>query len=356
MSRVSLFFLMLILGIVIQTHSTILAYLLYSFALLLIAHDLYTLVLFTMYSGCPLEEIKCLKRLCYNASKRHSCAYLGLRVIDCKHGCYDLDEKEFWLRSLSFFTTAFTSGGEFLIFIKGGEMYIVTKVCIEFAEKTHQALLSLHESLLRGLELLGCKAELLEGLEVKSLLRPDMLIERKADARRYLPVLVFTFIATRIFPPLIVVLLLELVALTARRQPIYHAKLEKGAKIYGLKNTTVTFAYPTLSEIFTRARVFYATARSIDLLAFKIKPATWEASLRLDSHAYKVYELGTALDKLSMLHESQKYFFASRRRWERREPVFLASGLLLARKETRELLERMGIHFTPNLLALKTLE
>jgi hypothetical protein len=44
-----------------------------------------------------------------------------------------------------------------------------------------------------------------------------------------------------------------------------------------------------------------------------------EIEQEIDSKAYRSYEVGTALDKLSIIHASAKFFAASRRRWERRE-------------------------------------
>lgn len=349
--------LLIVVSLIVQSYSTLLSYFLYVLAIILLSRDIYPFLVFLMFSGCPLRRIRCLAKICYWGSSKEKCVYFGYRIVDCKHGCYDLSEKEFWLRSLSFFNTAFLMGGEYIIFITKGDFYIILKKCDKSKVKIEEELLSLREAFLRGVELAGCKVQALDGISLESLLRPKWLVEVKVSNTRYVAVILLTLVGIWFFPPLLVFLPIELWILSLRKEPVYKLNIkEKGIKIYGLNKSTVTYTYPTLREVFTRARVIYSIVSTVEMLAIRLRPAPWEIASSIDFQAYRVYEIGTALDKLSMLHESQKYFFAARRRWERGEPVFLASGLLLASNETRELLERMGLHFGPDLLALKTLE
>ncbi|AKG38912.1 hypothetical protein MA03_06150 [Infirmifilum uzonense] len=357
MGRAIIFLMFLIAGFFTRAYSIELSLILLGLSIVVISREIYPYIVHMMHGGLPLNHLECLRKICFSYSGNKPCVYLGFQVLDCRHGCYDLNEKDFWLSSLSFFSTAFTAGGEYIFITVKGEMFIVLKVCEYEGKRIKDELKSMREAFLRGFELLGCSYRVLAGSELKGLLRPPELIEVKTNPVRQLLTLISTILVSGLFPPLVVILALEILALSSGKGIVYKVSIQNGGlKVWGLKKATVTYTYPSLREIYTRARVVYSIVSTIPFMAMRLKPAPWEIAASLDSHAYRVYEMGTALDKLSMLHESQKYFFASRRRWERREPVFLVNGLLIAPKEIRDTMERMGLHFEPDMLALKTLE
>ncbi|QOJ79652.1 hypothetical protein IG193_04140 [Infirmifilum lucidum] len=356
MNRQTLSILLFLAGLLLNGYSTLLTHALFTASLIVSAQDLYKWVVYLFYGGCPLSPLKCLENACYSDEQARRCGYLGFEVLDCRHGCYDLDEREYWARSLTLMSVAFTSGGEYIFVVKQGKMFIIAKRCASSHGDVVSELLRAREVLERGLELAGCSARRLKAVEVKNILRPDFLKTAKVNMLRVFGTVALTAALATRFPPLYVLLGLELVALSDLRSEIYTVSQEGRERVYGLNESTVTFTYPSLRDVFTRARTNYLIAQSLSYLAVKLEPAPWDVASGLDAQAYRSYEFGTALDKLSIIHKSQKYFLASRRKWERREPVFLATGLLMATPETAHVYERMGLRFKPDIFALKTLE
>lgn len=349
---------LILLALLLHGYSSALANLLAFSAVTLLSREAYKVLLQALYGGCPLPRLRCLRNVCYSESEE-TCVYLGFRVTDCKHGCYDLDAKEYWGRSLVFFSTALTTESEYILIVTEGSLFLVSKSCDRDANALLERAARAREALLRGFGLIGCEARQLNSDELQRLLRPGFLEVVLPNRVRMALAILAVITMVILYVPLLPILLLLMLALTrnalGKKSEIHRVKLE-GYTVYALRNSTVTFTYPSIREVYARGRVFYTLVPAIKLLALRLRPAPWDIAATLDSNAYRIYEFGTALDKLSLLHKSQKYFFASRRRWERREPVFLASGLLVAREDVRETLEKLGLHFTRDLLALKALE
>ncbi len=356
MSRQTLSVLLFLAGLLLTGYSTLLSHILLTASLIVSARDLYKWVVYSLYGGCPLSHLKCLENACYSDERVRRCGYLGFEVLDCRHGCYDLDEREYWARSLTLMSVAFASGGEYIFVVRQGKMFIIAKRCASSYSNVADELRRTREALERGLELAGCSVKRLKAIEIKNILRPDFLKAVKVNMLRVLGAIALTAALATRFPPLYVLLGLELIALSDLRKEIYTVSRKERERIYGLNESTVTFTYPSLRDVFTRARINYTLVQSLKYLALKLEPAPWYMASGLDAQAYRSYEFGTALDKLSIIHRSQKYFFASRRRWERREPVFLAAGFLLATPEIAHIYERMGLRFEPDFFALKALE
>ncbi|UNQ72734.1 hypothetical protein [Infirmifilum sp. NZ] len=356
MNRSIVSLLLFLSGLSLTTYSLPLAYLLISLSFTVSAKEIYKLFVSFTLRGCPLQSLECLENACYGRMSNLYCGYIGFEVLDCRHGCYDLDEREFWARSMTLFNAAFTSGGQYFFVVQRGRVFLLAKRCVTRLCDLANNLLEAKETIGLGTELTGCTLRRLRADEVREILRPAWLKQVRSSPIRLLGVLILTAILTPYFPPFLVLLVLQVMIIPLIKGDIYSVSLSRETQVYSLRESTVTYTYPSLREVFSRARINYRLAQSIEYLAFRLEPASWEHSSKIDAKAYRSYEFGTALDKLSTIHQSQKYFLASRRRWERREPVYLASAILLATPHVREVYDRMGLHFSHDVFTLKVLE
>ncbi|WP_460025270.1 hypothetical protein [Infirmifilum sp. SLHALR2] len=356
MNRSLVSLLLFLSGLSLTTYSLPLAYILISLSFTVSAKEIFKLFVSFTLSGCPLQRLECLENACYSRMGNLYCGYIGFEVLDCRHGCYDLDERGFWARSMTLFNAAFTSGGQYFFVVQSGRVFLLAKRCVTRLCDLANNLLEAKETIELGNELTGCALRRLRADEVREILRPAWLKQVRGSPIRLLGVLILTAILTPYFPPSLVLLVLQVMVIPLIKGDIYSVNLSRETQVYSLRESTVTYTYPSLREVFSRARINYRLAQSIEYLAFRLEPASWEHSSKIDAKAYRSYEFGTALDKLSTIHQSQKYFLASRRRWERREPVYLASAILIATPHVREVYDRMGLHFSHDVFALKVLE
>jgi len=343
-------------GLLLTTYSLSIAYILISLSFTVSAKEIFKLFASFTLRGCPLQSLECLENACYSKMDNLYCGYIGFEVLDCRHGCYDLDEREFWARSMTLFNAAFTSGGQYFFVVQKGRMFLLAKRCAARLSDLTSNLLEAKETIELGTELTGCALRRLRADEIREILRPAWLKQVRGDPLRLLGMLTLTAILASYFPPFLVLLVLQVMVIPLLKGDIYSLNLSREIRVYSLRDSTVTYTYPSLREVFSRARINYRLAQSIEYLAFRLEPASWEQSSKIDTKAYRSYEFGTALDRLSTIHQSQKYFLASRRRWERREPVYLASAILVATPHVREVYDRMGLHFSHDVFALKVLE
>ncbi len=324
--------------------------------LILLSREAYAAIFRAMYGGYPLNRPSCLENACYEAGEEGFCGYVGFEVEDCKHGCYDLDEKEFWARSNALFNMIFAAGGAYFFVVRSGGLYVVVKKCAERKWRLAGELKRAAEALERAMELAGCRLRRLSGPAVLEALAPPRLEEVKPSPLRVYGIPAALALLSARLPFLAPLAFLAFVALTARRGRFYAVRTDGRLGVYGLVGCPASFAYPSLREIFAKARANYSTVSSVAYLALRLEPATWDVAAQIDSQAYRTYEIGTALDKLSTIHQSQKLFQAARRRWERREPVFVVDGILVGAPDVRSLYERMGLLFAETPFALKALK
>lgn len=117
--------------------------------------------------------------------------------------------------------------------------------------------------------------------------------------------------------------------------------LQKNESMYG---------NPTALDVAQRARWVYNLLNSLvdSTLVLTIRRASEDFSSSIERESYRVYELGTALDKLSILTRAERLFTAAERRAKRKENYYKVNVVVLSSshddiKRVRATLGSMGL-------------
>lgn len=347
---------LLLLGALLAApRSRIVAELLAASIFALFLPELLELAVIAYSGGWPLPDIVCLKHVCLEVSRKACCAFAGFRVLDCRHGCYDLSEKEFFNLSTTFFHVGMVAAEtDYLVVVWNQQYYVVVKACGREPRELREVLERHLERVAEALSLVGCSWERLDGRSLRKVLRPPCITPSTAGLSRLAAAgLALSPLVLRA-PSLLPLSLAGLAAiLLSWGRGGYTAA--SGFQAYALTSVDSFYSLTSLSDILARARIVYSACARDAYLAVRVKPATPEEEQAIDTEAYRSYEVGTALEKLSLIHRSSKFFAAARRRWERREALYLVSGLLIAVPDHRKVLERVGLRFAKLPSALQVL-
>jgi len=312
--------------------------------------EAYNLLRYWFSGGFPVPGLECRHSYCFHVNGVGR-VYAGVEVLDCRHGAYDFSEEQFWGHASLLFDTGFVSDVDYLVVNSFGRYFVVVvgegKSPEEVAGRVVEALRGLEDAL----KSVGCSWRRLSGEEVRGVMRPEFLERGEAEWYRALVLAPLALFAIK-FWPLLPLLASGVLAWLDRAEG--YVVRDGKLRVYGLSEFTSLYTFPTYRELLGKARVVFQTSDKV-YLALRIRPAPPEVGARLDALAYKKYELGTALDKLSILHSSEKLFTAARRRWERREKVYLVEGVLFARENDKRVLENLGLRFTPIVYSLDAL-
>jgi len=336
-------------------HNRALAELLAALLLTLLTPELLQLAVLAFNSGWPLPDILCLRHVCSEIKEGEYCVFSGVKVLDCRHGCYDLSEKEFFSLSTTFFHVGLVGGDlEYLVVIWNQQYYIVVKTCGKSPRELKRMLERHLRKVEEALSLTGCSWEHVDGRDLKKVLRPSCLApSRTCPLRLAVVVLALLPLGLRA-PSLLPVSLVGLAALLLSRGGRGYTAAS-GLYTYALISIDSFYSLASLSDILSRAKIVYSLCARDMYLALRIRPAAPEEEQAIDTEAYRSYEVGTALEKLSLIHRSTKFFSAARRRWERREALYTVSGLLVATPSQQKVLERGGLRFARLPSALEVL-
>jgi len=338
-----------LLGALLATpHNKAAAEVLVAASLTLLTPEMLQLAILALSGGWPLPDIVCLRGVCVEhsgARGRRYCAFAGFRVLDCRHGCYDLSEKEFFNLSTTFFHVGFIGiDVDYLVIAWNQHYYIIVKAC---GREPHELGKMLEEHLGRiaeALSLVGCSWERVEGRVLKNVLRPPYIVVSTAGASRLAATGVILAPLLLRMPSLLPLSLAGLAAILFSRGRRSYTTV-RGFQAYALTSVDSFYSLTPLFDVLARARIVYSSCARDAYLAVRMRPAAPEEEQAVDTEAYRSYEVGTALEKLSLIHRSSKFFAAARRRWERREALYLVSGLLLAKPGQQRVLEKVGLRF-----------
>ena len=353
--RVFLAILLVFLGILLGGLRSGLSAVLIAVSMALVTPEVYAALLRLYCMGWPLDELFCAPSYCFELSGKEVSAFVGLEVLDCRHGCYDLSEKEFFSLSLSLLHAGFASPeADFLVVIMRRRFFIVVRAREATLEKLRESLCSSLRSLKDALKLVGCSYKVLSDHELLQVLRPEILTRSRTSLAARLLVW-----AALLLPWLAGALALTPLSLAALL-PISTGHARSGysprhGRAYTLVGVTSFYTFPSARDMLARARLLYSLLPRTAYCAFLIRPSRLEEEYELDSAAYRTYEFATAFDKLSWMHSSSKLFAAVRRRWERREALYRVSGFIVAEEPTRRLLEKVGLKLSPGLTGLEVL-
>jgi hypothetical protein len=327
------------------SHSRLLAELLAALLFALLTPEVLQLAVLALNGGWPLPDILCLKHACLETTGREYCAFCGVKVTDCRHGCYDLSEKEFFSLSTTFFHVGLVGGdAEYLLITWNQQYYVVIRACGKDPYELRRTLKKHLRRVEEALSLTGCSWERMNGQSLRRVLRPSCLVPSgKSPLRLAVAGLVLLPLVLRA-PFLLPVGLAGLAALLlSQGRGGYTAA--SGLHVYTLVSIDSFYSLASLSDILSRAKIVYSSCAKDLYLALRVRPAAPEEEQAIDTEAYRSYEVGTALEKLSLIHRSTKFFAAARRRWERREALYTVSGLLVATQSQQKILERIGLRF-----------
>lgn len=355
-TRSLLALLLVILSFLLRDLGNITSPVLMALAALLMIPEFYTIFLLLYCGGWPLEDLTCFKTHCVNISNSENCVYLGLEILDCRHGCYDLSEKEFFNLSTTLFHSGFAApSAEFLVIAWQRKFYIVLRSCGNKSEDTHAHLCNALQSLKETLTVLGCSWTLLDGGQLSSVMRPEILKpSRKSGLSRILLLAILIApLVLRLYGFIPLSFAAALAIIKGFHVSGYTTKDPR--RIFTVKSVSSFFTFPSMRDILSRSRTLYSLSPRDAYLAFLILPANADEEQAVDSEAYRSYEIGTALEKLSLIHKSSKFFAAARRRWERREALYRISGVVIADEHFRRLLTRLGLQLSNSPVGLEVL-
>ena len=305
----------------------------------LITPEIFSFSRYWFSGGFSLPILECRSSYCYSNNDGSGRIYVGVEIMDCRHGCYDLDEEQFWGKSSFLLDTGFIGNADYIVINSLGHYYVVLACEGRDPDETASCAAESLRSLEDSLKSVGCSWRRLSGKDILKTLRPSFLKKSGTKRRRAMVLALMAFIASKFWP------LLPLVAVSILAwldKNVGYILNDEKLEVYGLNEFTSLYTYPTYSELLGKARVIFQVSNKI-YLVLRIRLAPPEIGAKLDTLAYRKYELGTALDKLSILHSSEKLFTAARRRWERRERVYLVEGALVAREEDKRVLESIGL-------------
>lgn len=313
--------------------------------------EVYVVFRYFFSGGFPIEDLECRRSYCYRSVGREGVVYAGLEVEDCRHGCYDFSEEQFWGHASLLLDTGFVGDVDYLVVNSFGRYYIVLAGEGRDPQETASRVVESLRGLEDALKSIGCSWRRLSGDEVLKVLRPGFLEKGEAKWYKGLVLVPLGFLALKFWPlvPLVVGGILAWID----RADGYVLRDQK-LRVYGLEEFTSIYTFPTYREMLGKARVVFQLSDKV-YLALRVRPAPPEVGAKLDTLAYRKYELGTALDKLSILHSSEKLFTAARRRWERREKVYEVSGILVGRENDKRVLENLGLRFSQLIFDLRAI-
>lgn len=325
-------------------------------AALLVLPELYAVFLSRLSGGWPLDEVFCLQTHCVKVDDHEDVVYAGLEVVDCRHGCYDLSEKEFFHLSTTFFHSGLAAPSvDFLIVVWQRRLYVVVKSSGKDESELLTALCKALQGLKEALSVVGCSWRLLEGSQIREILRPGVL--RPSRGSKFSKLLVLLSLLTPLITRNPGFLAVSLAASLALLRGLNQAGLSavQPLRVFTVEVVSSFFTFPSTREILSRARTLYSLLPRDSYLAFRIEPATYEEEQTIDTEAYRSYEIGTALDKLSIIHRSSKYFAAARRRWDRREALYRVAGVVVAEDRVGKLLSRLGLKLSSTPVGLEVI-
>ena len=329
-----------------------LGYVLVSLCLVLLFPEAYYFALVLSLGGYPLNILAEGGNFCVEAGGRVLHIYFGFEIVDSRHGVADLGEKSFWFYSQSFLSTSLAGSSSFYIVIDNGRYFLLSRVSSSSVEEIIRRITDDVRRLTRSFERHGLSYRLLSGREVLSLLRPSFLQEAKEESWRKIFLAMLGLLLMWRIPLLFSASAALIVACLTPGLRGYRPV--KGKNLYSLTLVQSFYSYPSIFDVFARARLVFSIADQL-FLVLRVTPSPLEIEQEIDSKAYRSYEVGTALDKLSIIHASAKFFAASRRRWERRENLFLVSGLLLASENEARILQSAGFVFRKTIFPLGAL-
>lgn len=324
-----------------------------SLSLFLLFPEIYIWSLIFALGGYPLREISIEEDFCMETRKHETCIYIGFELFDVRHNVNDLSEKRFWFYTQSFINTIITGNNTYFVVVDRGRYFIVTRMCTNRFDALPEKIKSEVYRLKRSFERHGLSFRPMGGSEVYRILRPDFIEKAKRNKFReiFLAILgSILFFKTPVLFPVSSALLLA-----SFPGNLHGYRRKNSTELYTLDSIQSFYSYPSIFDIFSRAQLIYSISDKIFLL-LRLTPGPLHVEHEIDSKAYRDYELGTALDKLSVIHSSAKFFAASRRRWERRESLYLVSGLLAATQNEVKILKTVGFIFKKSLLPLGVLE
>jgi len=348
--------LLIVAALLLRGAAPSLSPLLVSLALLALIPEVYAFFLSLYCGGWPLTELYCFKSYCASADRGGNCTYVGVEVVDCRHGCYDLSEKEFFNLSTTLFHGGFAAPSvDYIVVVHRRRFYVVLRSRSSIDEARSnlcEALRSLGEAL----SIVGCSWVPLEGVQLLRILRPDVLKpSRKSIPSRALVLVAATLPLALQLYSLVPLSLAACLAIVKGWSAQGYTSV-RPQSISTIESVNSFYTFPTTRDILSRSRTLYSLLPRDSYIAIRVEPASIEEEQAIDAEAYRSYEIGTALEKLSLIHKSSKFFAATRRRWERREALYRVSGIVIADERFKRLLARIGIKLSNLPVGLEVLQ
>lgn len=330
--------------------------LLVALAFLVMLPEVYALFLVLLCGGWPLTDLHCFRNHCVDVDENGNCTYIGIEVIDCRHGCYDLSDKEFFNLSTTLFHGGFAAPSvDYIIVVYQRRFFVIIRSCAHSSEEVRTNLCSALRSLEETLSVVGCSWRRLEGVQLYRLLRPETLRQTRRSVLFKAGVLAAASLplAARLYSFAPIFLAAVLAAARGHSARGYAAR--PPLRVSTIESVNSFYSFPSSRDILSRSRTLYSLLPNDAYVAIRVEPASVEEEQAIDTEAYRSYEVGTALDKLSLIHRSSKFFAAARRRWERREALYRLSGVVISDERSKRLLVRVGLRLSNKLNGLEVL-
>lgn len=320
------------------------------------------LLLYENIFGFPPLEVR-VKRGYYvigSGKKRRVTAII--RVLDVQHGLYDLNPIQFWGQSKFILEGLVIDPDAYYDIVFSKREYFI-RVSIE-ESNPKQALIrlsSIVNNLLRHLKSYGIKARYLENVSISL---EFVKTNPKWSIFSSLAILAVSLIKIglkSLYSLILGLALLSMLFIIYLDYQRVKTCLSLKKEILVLSNNESFYTSPGYSELLNRARWLNSLVNSTDaVFILRLKPVEQSIADNLDLQAYRAYELGTALDKLSLLARSERIYRASERRWKRREQIYSIQLLILCdgreAKRIERSLNQLGLRINKPLIKMRYLD